>query len=186
MSVRAARTAAPPTPCCEETSSRVDDVLTLGQLVRQPPDTKCGDFDTHTDLGMIGMPCGAIVSYGTSGTYEHAYVVSTKSMATLDPTGTKLYMMSPYNMTKSMMAVQNAMNSITRLRYGNMYGYKTGVHTYGLDHMDEMASMSATHYPHDTGNTAKMFAAVHGVLATEYPMGYTYTTFRAHGYTGSY
>ena len=187
MSVRAAPTAPPPpTPCCEQTSSRVDDVLTLGQLVRQPADTKCGDFDTDTDLGMIGMPCGAIVSYGTSGTYEHAYVISTKSMATLDPMRTKLYMMSPYNMTKSMMAVKNAMSSITTLGYGNIYGYKPGVHTYELDHMDEMAYMSATHYPTDTGNMGKMFTAVHDVLKKEYPMGYVYTTFRAHGYTGSY
>lgn len=159
-------------------------MLTLGQLVHQPADTKCGDYGTET--GVIGMPCGAIVSYGTNGTYEYAYVISTKSMATLDPTGTKLYMMSPNNMTKSMMAVQNAMNSITSLRYGNMYGYKTGVHTYGLDHMNEMAYMNATHFPHDDGNTGKMFAAVHGVLNKEYPMGYTYTTFRSNAYTGWY
>ena len=33
------------------------------------------------------MPCGAIVSYGTSGVDEHGYVCTTKPIRALDPTG---------------------------------------------------------------------------------------------------
>ncbi len=134
------------------------------------------------------LPCGAICSYG-DGTHADAFVVSTKSMMALDPNGDKLVKLSPSSMTKGMMAVQSIMNNVTgTMMYGNIYGFQTGTHTYALDHMEQIATMNSRHMFHAEGKMADVFKKVHDVLKTEYPMGYTYSTFRYMGYriTGSY
>lgn len=175
MSLRPAPTSAPP-PCCADAPPTSDAAAAGVRLLELPNalPTACG-YNSYIGTS---MPCGAIVSYG-SDTYATGYVCTTKSMATLDPDGTKLYRLSPETMTKGMMALQSAMNGVAgTMLYGNVYGYKQGVHTYDLVHIDEIAYMNATHYPHNEGKMGEMFAKVHSVLKTEYPMGYTYTTFR--------
>ena len=122
---------------------------------------------------MVTMPCGAIVSYGPDNTYEHAYIVTTKSIRRLDPVGDKLYPATPETMTKSMMAVQSKMNEITRLRYSNVYRFIPGVQTLTLNHDAEINTMNAKTFP-----ITRSFGSVIDVLNDEYPLGYTYTTFR--------
>lgn len=182
MSLRQAPTSA---PCCADDAPPTSDAAAGVTKLLELPSALPTDCRYNSYIG-TRMPCGAIVSYG-SGTYAAGYVCTTKSMASLDPAGNKLYRLSPETMTKGMMAVQTAMNGVAgAMMYGNVYGYMAGVHTYDLVHMDEIAYMNAAHYPHNNGKMGKMFAKVHAVLETEYPMGYTYTTFRKVRSYGSY
>ena len=79
-----------------------------------------------------------------------------------------------------MKAVQSAMNRVAERRmYANIYGYKTGIHEFQLEHTKELKHMDAKHYPHDaTPKMSELFGAVHAVLKAAYPKGYSFTTFR--------
>jgi hypothetical protein len=97
----------------------------------------------------------------------------------LDPKGSKLRALLPETRTKSMMAVQAAMNSVVGFpMYTNIYGYQLGVHANSMAHMAEVEAMGAMHWAHDEGKIAEAFESVYAVLKREYPGGFEFSTFR--------
>ena len=137
--------------------------------------TGCG-YNAY--IGAI-MPCGMIVSYG-DGTMEHAYIVTTKAMSTLDSAGDRLVKLTPSSMTNPMMAVQKAINGVAgRMMYGNVYGYQPGVHGKKMRPMKELKRMGGTRFSTDSGKAHAAFAPVRAALDDAYTAGgYTMTAFR--------